>query len=236
MGQQPKILLPRVAVFIHGAGGGGWEWNSWRPVFEKDGWICVDNDLVPAKGGIAKTTFDDYLQQVDKWANGKRPCRLVLIGASMGGILALKAAETLKPEAIVLVNSVGPAGIGANTPKTYPSVIQWSKGTLKETQDSMPDSDAATIQFAFHHWRDESGAVLSAIHKGIAVKPPTCPLLVVLGDKDTDVPNAVGKEMAVRYKGTRKVFPDMSHVGPLLGTRAEEVAAATISWLLQHLR
>ena len=101
----------KVAVFVHGAGGGGWEWNSWTPVFEKAGWQCIAEDLVPVKQGIAKTTFHDYLAQVEHWGDDARPGKLVLIGASMGGILALKASERLNPDALVLVNSVGPAGI-----------------------------------------------------------------------------------------------------------------------------
>jgi len=161
---------------------------------------------------------------------------LVLVGASMGGILALKSSDRLKPDAVVLVNSVGPAGVGQRKSKAYPKVVEWSKGTLKETQDSMPDSDDATIQFAFHRWRDESGAVLGEISSGIRVETPTCPLLVIIGDRDTDVPNAVGVAMAQKYHGELKSFPGMSHVGPLLGTRATEVANWTIEWLNKHVR
>lgn len=228
--------LQKVAVFIHGAGGGGWEWNAWKPVFEKAGWTCVAEDLVPTSAGIAETRFSDYEYQVEHWATTHGPSHLVLIGASMGGILALKAGGKLHPEAIVLVNSVGPAGVVHRAPKSYPSVIEWSKGTLKETQDSMPDSDEATIQFAFKHWRDESGAVLTEISKGITVQKPSGHLLVILGDKDTDVPNAIGREMAKKFGGQLKVFKGMSHVSPLLGTRAPEVAKYTVDWLNKKIR
>jgi len=228
--------VPWVAIFIHGAGGGGWEWNVWEPVFTKAGWVCVKEDLVPAKAGIADTHFADYIAQVEAWAKSHQPCKLTLIGASMGGILAQKATETLKPDALVLVNSVGPAGIGTRKAKQWPKVIEWSKGTLKETQDSMPDSDDATIQFAFHHWRDESGAVLREISRGVPVASPRCPVLVVLGDQDTDVPNATGKEMAHRYGADMKIYKGMSHVGPLLGKRAPEVAKFVAKWLDKHVR
>jgi pimeloyl-ACP methyl ester carboxylesterase len=39
-----------VAVMIHGAGGGGWEWDAWRPVFEHGGWDVIAADLMPSKG------------------------------------------------------------------------------------------------------------------------------------------------------------------------------------------
>ena len=232
----PNAPIPKVAIFVHGAGGGGWEWSSWRPVFEKAGWVCVTQDLMPAKAGIAATRFSTYLTQVQNWGRLHRPSKLVLIGASMGGILALKASEKLKPDALVLVNSVGPLGAIPRNMKTYPSVIEWSKGTLKETQDSMPDSDDASIQFAFHHWRDESGAVLSAIANGITVEQPSCPLLVIISNRDTDVPNEIGKTIAKRFGGELQTFQGMSHVGPLLGTRAPKVAAFTVEWLNKHVR
>ena len=226
----------RVAVFVHGAGGGGWEWNAWVPVFQSKGWECVQQDLVPNGAGISKTTFGDYVHQVHVWAKRHPSTHLVLVGASMGGILALKACEELHPSAVVLVNSVGPLGVGKRKSKSYPDVIEWSKGTLKETRDSMPDSDEASIQFAFKHWRDESGSVLRTISSGVAVSSPICPVLVILGDKDGDVPNAVGRQMAKLYHGDLKVYSGMSHVGPLLGTKAANVALDTTDWLDKHVR
>ncbi len=236
----PTQRLPsqpaKVVVLIHGAGGGGWEWDKWIPTFKKEGWVCLNYDLIPNTKGIAKTEFADYANQVKNWVKPHQPCRLVMIGASMGGILALKASEDLHPDALVLVNSVGPKGFGHPKASSYPSVIEWSKGTLKETRDSMPDSDESTIQFAFKHWRDESGRVLNTISNGVSVVPPICPLLVVLGAKDTDVPNAVGRAMAKQFMGDLKVYRGMSHVGPLLGTRAPEVALDTLTWLNKHVR
>ena len=226
----------KTAIFIHGAGGGGWEWNSWVPAFKKAGWVCIARDLVPAKAGIAETKFDDYVAQIEQMAGQHKGDRIVLIGASMGGIIALKASESIGPAAVVLVNSVGPKGIQPGKPKTWPKVVEWSKGSLKETQDSMPDSDEATIQFAFRHWRDESGSVLSEISSGIAVNAPQCPVLVALGEQDTDVPNLVGIEMARQYGANLHIFKGMSHVGPLLGTKAPKVAAWVLNWLDEHVR
>ena len=225
-----------VAVFVHGAGGGGWEWNKWVHEFKKAGWKCVHPDLVPASNGIALTGFDDYRKQVSAWIKKHRKYPLVIVGASMGGVLALKANEEFQPDALVLVNSVSPKGIGNHKTKVFPPVVEWSKGTFKETQDSMPDSDTETIQFAYKHWRDESGAVLTAISEGISVDQPICPLLVILGDRDSDVPNAVGTEMAKQFMGDLKIYSGMSHVGPLLGTRAPEVALDTLAWLNKHVR
>jgi pimeloyl-ACP methyl ester carboxylesterase len=220
-------------IVIHGAGGGAWEYDKWKPVLA-DHWQFIPKNLIPARGGLAKTKLSDYVAQVvqppEITVNGH--FKRVLVGASMGGIIALKAAEELKPDAIVLVNSVIPAGIVPARPKRkFPDVVRWANGPLKDTRDAMPDSDEPTIQWAHKLWRDESGAVMRELSKGVKVAKPKCPVLVILGDKDTDIPYENGLAMAKAYGADVKVYKGMSHVGPLLSTRAEEVAKFVVEWM-----
>jgi len=220
-------------VMIHGAGGGGWEYDLWRPVFERAGWRVVAKDLVPVKGGYEATKFEDYVRQVVAWTPKRG--RVVYVGASMGGILALKASERVKVSAIVLVNSVPPKGVGpAREGKKSPPVVKWANGPLKDTEDSMPDSDRKTILWAWKRWRDESGAVMDEIRGGVAASVPKCPALVVLGQADGDVPNASGMALAKWARADIFSYQGMSHVGPLMSTRAAEVASAVSTWLRQH--
>jgi pimeloyl-ACP methyl ester carboxylesterase len=218
-----------VAVMIHGAGGGGWEYRSWRPVFEKAGYRVVAPDLMPAKGGLAKTTLEDYVAQIVK-ASGPRPA--VLIGASMGGVLVLKAAEKLKPKAVVLVCSTSPAGVGERKPaKPYPEIIRWAGGPYADTVASMPDGDEGTRRFAHPRWRDESGAVLNAITQGVTTSKPKCPVLVVIPETDDTIAPAEQQKLATWAKADTLRYAGMSHVGPLLSRRGAEVAAAVVGWL-----
>lgn len=216
---------------VHGAGGGGWEYHLWQPVFEKAGWTVVAPDLVPTEGGLERTRFSDYQAQAVQWSQ-RRGGRLVLIGASMGGILSLKAAETISPDAIVLVNSTTPKGVGPpRRGEAAPPVIRWANGPREETEVSMPDSDEATIEYAWKRWRDESGAVVNEIRAGKEALRPACPVLVVLGQKDTDIPYTAGLELA-RWAGADvHLYAGMSHVGPLMSTRAAEVAQGILDWL-----
>jgi len=92
------------------------------------------------------------------------------------------------------------------------------------------DSDEATIQWAWPQWRDESGAVLRASATGITVMPPTCPTLVVLGEKDSDIPYQTGLALANWAGADVHLYHGMSHVGPLLSRRAAEVAHAVVAW------
>lgn len=217
-----------VAVMVHGAGGGGWEYKFWKPVFEKAGYRVVAPDLKPVDGGYEKTTFADYVAQIEK-AAGKNPA--VLIGASMGGVLVLKAAESLHPKAMILVCSTSPAMANPEIGEKYPPVIRWKGGPYKDTVASMPDSDEATRRYAHPRWRDESGAVLNAISAGVRTAKPGCPVLCVIPEADDTIAPARQQELAKWCSADTLRFQGMSHVGPLLSTRGGEVAALAAQWL-----
>jgi pimeloyl-ACP methyl ester carboxylesterase len=222
-----------VAVMIHGAGGGGWEYKFWKPVFEKAGYRVVAPDLLPVKGGYEKTTFQDYVDQIVK-ASGPHPA--ALIGASMGGVLAVKAAEKLHPKALVLVCSTSPA-IGSIEGKAhYPPVIRWKGGPYKDTVASMPDSSEETRRFAHPRWRDESGAVLNTIAAGVKAAKPSCPVLSVIPEADDSIPPTQQQELASWCDADTLRFTKMSHVGPLLSTRGAEVAGLVVDWLRSRIK
>ncbi|MBX3013728.1 MAG: alpha/beta hydrolase [Caldilineaceae bacterium] len=221
-------------VCIHGAGGGGWEYALWQPRFKAAGYAVIANDLVPTNGDLTATTFADYLSQVRDWVPPTGP--LILVGASLGGILALKAAERLQPAALVLVNSVPPAGVGAaRSAKPYPPIIRWANGSLADTREALFESEEAIIQWAWPRWRDESGAVLQTSRAGVTVAPPPCPTLVVLGEQDTDIPYQTGLALVTWAKADLLLYHGMSHVGPLLSRRADEVAQTVLAWCQARL-
>lgn len=220
-----------VAVMIHGAGGGGWEYKFWQEVFEQKGWEVRAPDMMPSDKGLAKTTLDDYITQTVAAAGSARP--VALIGASMGGGLVLKAAEKVKPDAIVLVNGTAPRAVldEPRSVESIPEVIKWANGPLKDTEDAMPDSDRETVLWAHKLWRDESGTVVRALREGVDAKKPACPALVVISLNDTDVKPELSRRVAAWAGADSIEYAQMSHVGPLLSTRAREVAATVEAWL-----
>lgn len=217
-------------LMIHGAGGGGWEYDFWKPVFEQKGWTVTALDLVPADRGLAETTLDDYVSQVEKWPGAdKKP--LIIVGASMGGPIALKAAEKLDPQAMILINPAPPKGFPQKKAEgEIPDIIKWADGPVEDTRVAMPDSDEKTILWAWKKWRDESGKVMRALREGVEVRRPTCPLLMIISQKDTDVSPATSLQVGRAYTGDIHWYEGMSHVGPLMSTRANEVAAAAEDW------
>jgi pimeloyl-ACP methyl ester carboxylesterase len=217
-------------LFIHGAGGGGWEWSIWQRVFAARGLRTRAPDLVPMAAGLAATSFDNYVEQVHSWcADCDAP--LVLIGASVGGLLALRACTSAQPIALVLINPMPPADVVAARPRVYPDIVTWgSERSLASTRRAMADADDAACLFAFRRWRDESGAVLRAAGS-IQVESPSCPVLVFGSEFDSDVPVDDGRNVASRLGAEFRLLRGASHVGPLLGRAASSVAAATLAWL-----
>lgn len=220
----------RTALLVHGAGGGGWEWNIWCRVFAAHGIDCSAPDLRPSPEGVAATTFADYATQV-RAAIEAMPRPRVLVGASLGGLLAMTCADAT--DALVLVNPLPPSPWSAGLPpREWPDVVPWRRDArLASTRRSLPDADDATALFAFRHWRDESGAVLRAARDGIAVRAPSCPVLCIASAQDEDVPPTLTAALADDWNASLLRVSSPSHVGPLLGRDATSMAAQAAAWL-----
>ena len=227
------------AVFVHGAGGGAWEWAVWRRVFAAHGWRVVANDLQPAQGGLARTHLHDYARQVEHWARADASdaadealSRTVLVGASLGGLLVSIAAARIAPAALVLVNPLPPADIEPQPAfENYPDIVPWgSARSFASTCRAMPDADDAARWFAYRHWRDESGNVLREA-RSAHVAAPTCPTLVIAGEADTDVPAQASRALARAYAAEFVGLPGASHLGPLLGRDTARVAQCCLEWI-----
>src|SRR5690606_19343093 len=133
---------------------------------------------------------------------------------------------------IVLVNSTLPKGVGERMRgPAAPPIVRWANGPREETEVAMPDSSEEMIDFAWKRWRDESGAVMNEIRAGIEAQKPKTPVLVVLGQKDTDIPYTSGLSLAAWAGADLHLYAGMSHVGPLMSTRAAEVAGDVLLWL-----
>jgi pimeloyl-ACP methyl ester carboxylesterase len=224
-----------LALCVHGGGGGGWEWDAWSRVFAARGFTTLAPDLEPSAAGLAATRFVDYREQV--LVRGRDLARpgmpLAVVGASLGGLLALSVAAELGAAALVLVNPLPPAGVVARLPgEARPPIVPWGRQrSLASTRRALPDADDATILYALRRWRDESGAVLDEARAGIAVEPPRCPVLVLSSEHDDEVPPLASRALAVRLGADFESLRAASHVGPLLGTRAAVIAARVADWL-----
>lgn len=224
------------ALLLHGAGGGGWEWNLWSAALRADGFVVVAPDLQPSAAGLAATTLDDYRLQALDAARTAGPAPVV-IGASLGGLLALQVAAATECRAVVLVNPLPPAPEAARLPPVPapPEIVPWrSAGRYASTCRALPDADAATRRYAFRRWRDESGQVLAAARAGVEVAPARCPLLLLASERDTDVPVEVSAALAARL-GASLIRLAGDHLDPLLGTDATAIVKPVVGWIRRFL-
>jgi pimeloyl-ACP methyl ester carboxylesterase len=218
-------------LLIHGAGGGAWEWAVWLRVLAAAGVDARAIELAPTEP-LESTRLADYAAQVRDVAAGlDRP---VLVGASLGGLLAAMAADAVAARAVILVNPLPPAPWHAGLPAraAWPARVAWrSTASAAGTARAVPDAAPGTVEWAWRRWRDESGAVLDEAGAGVAVNRPRCPLLVIASGVDDDVPDAVSAALAAGWQADLVRVPGASHVGPLLGTSAAAVARQTLAWV-----
>lgn len=218
------------ALLLHGAGGGGWEWNIWRGVLEAGGVRVETPDLLPARSGIAATQLEDYVEQAST-ALARQPGPCAVIGASLGGLVAARLAS--RAAALVLVNPMPPAPWHSGLPgQSSADVIAWRRtARLASTRAALPQADPASALYAFRRWRDESGPVLREARGGVRVALPQCPVLCIASSQDTDIPAAATAALAQAWRADLMHLQGSSHVDPLLGLEAASVAARVLAWL-----
>lgn len=225
---------PKNLLLIHGAGGGGWEWRLWLPLLQAHGHACHAPDLQPVREGLEQTTLEDYLGQMRE-ALARLPAPRVLVGASLGGLLAtiLAVEAGVEVEALVLVNPLPPAPWHRQLPvRDWPARVPWGhQARLASTRRAMPDADPATALFAFRHWRDESGLVLRQAHAGVALRRPVLPVLSIIGGRDEDVPASASQAWAQDWQADIERLPEAGHLSPLFGPEACNCAEHVAMWL-----
>ncbi|MDH5835479.1 alpha/beta hydrolase [Luteimonas kalidii] len=220
----------RSTLMVHGGGGGGWEWNVWKGVFEATRMRVAAPDLRASPNGLAATGLDDYAAQV-RAALASLPRPRAVVGASLGGLLAMECAADA--DALVLVNPVPPSPWHAQLPgRDWPDVVPWQRDArLTGTRRALPDADEATALFAFRHWRDESGRAMREAYAGRAVPRPACRVLCIASMVDDDVPPALTAALATDLDASLLRATAVSHVGPLLGRNAADCAEQALAWL-----
>jgi pimeloyl-ACP methyl ester carboxylesterase len=224
--ERPKPPL----VFIHGIHAAGWMFERWQPWFEDRGHRCLAIDLPghgssPLRDGtpLGKVRFEAYVDAAS--ATARELGRPVVIGHSMGGLVAQALAERAVVSAAVLVSSAPPRGITVITLpllryqlRDLPTVLLGR--TLHASWPAMRDlalnrvADAERRQL-FERLGPESGTVgrqLSLTGVAIDRSRVRCPMLVVSGDADRYVPLSRASAIAHRYGAPLQVLPGRGHM------------------------
>jgi pimeloyl-ACP methyl ester carboxylesterase len=94
----------RSMLLVHGSGSGPWAFDGWSESFPASTVVAVD---LQEGLDVAHASIDDYAAAVAR-AAAVLPRPLALVGWSLGGLVAMVAASTVSPEALVLLDASPP--------------------------------------------------------------------------------------------------------------------------------
>ena len=123
--------MSETIFMIHGMWGGSWYWQNYKHYLEAKGYRCVvttlrHHDVSPKDAPhphLGTTSLLDYVDDLEQEirALGVKP---IIMGHSMGGLLAQMLAARGLAKAVVLLAPASPAGILALTEKvTCPILV-----------------------------------------------------------------------------------------------------------------
>jgi non-heme chloroperoxidase len=255
-GEEAKIVT-RDIVMLHGANEGAWCFETFKTAFQDLGFTCHAPDLIghgANAADAAKTLIGvgmaDYRAELETFL-ATIPPRPVLLGHSMGAVLAQLLAAQGLAGALVLVAPAPRAGI-----------LPQTDGEKKLGQDLMglgpfwktvinPDFDLARVytlnrvpedkqRAIFDQFGPESGRAFFELFfwmfdrtgaTMVDTKAVTCPVLCLAGADDNLVSVATVKATATGYPGA--TFWEIQGHGHMLVLEpsAEEIARRIAAWI-----
>ena len=256
--------MSKTLLMIHGMWGSGEIWAGYKTYFEKLGYQVITPTLrwhdakylnAPPKE-LGTTSLLDYAADLEQQIRALKE-KPIIIGHSMGGLLAQILASRGLAESAILLTPAPPAGVFAfrlSSTRTFLSVptvpFFWRnpmKPTFGEAKYGIfnrltPDqqveeygkyvfeSGQITIETAFSQFDRKKASTVDA-------NLVTCPVLVVAAAHDRIVPVSVAKQVAKKYKKhadvTFKVFKKFGHaIQQQKGW--EEIPAYMDDWIKKH--
>ena len=227
---RPPILL------VHGAANSSIVWRYWQQALAQLGWSSYAVDLRGhgnSPGLVDGATMSDYMDDVLAVAK-QLPEMPVVIGWSMGGLVAMMAAKS------GLVNAC--VGLAPSTPvveRDYSVEIRAGVFGPEEygvtsqdplSQPTMPDLDIEERLIALASASPESRTARDERKAGIIITSLPCPLLVVTGSEDRAWPIAVYAKMRIPTEYLES--SGSSHWGLVLNRRClPNLSSRVAHWL-----
>jgi len=249
---------------IHGMSGGAWCWENYKGFFEKKGYHCVTPALrfhdvdpkAPPDPRLGTTSLLDYAQDLENEIK-KLDSLPILMGHSMGGLLAQILGSRGLAKALVLLTPAAPYGIMALKPSVIRSfwsgMTTWgfwkkpARQTFEEAEYSMmhllPVEEHRPIYDKLVH---ESGRAAFEIGfwlldrrkaSHVDESKVTCPVLVIAGTQDRMAPPSVVRKVARKY-GNVSIYEEFpNHAHWIIGEPGwQEVAGCIADWLDKALK
>ncbi|MGV8057071.1 MAG: alpha/beta fold hydrolase [Smithellaceae bacterium] len=243
-------------LFIHGAGGTSEYLKNYLLFFAKAGWPSYAINLrghhpSDQEFALAQMTIEDYLEDVERVMRDLAIENCVLIGHSMGGLIAQKIAMNFKSvKALITISSAPPFGV---TPEMHADLLD--PGTImKSIWEMMNLTPVATSAFMaektllnnidetereeiFRMFVAESLMVGYQIAQGVFVDPAEikCPKLVIGCKLDLMAPESMEQKMAEFLQADYISYDQFAHL-PMLEAGWEQSASDISCWLQNNVK
>jgi len=212
-------------LFLPGYFSTAWAFECYLPFFAERGYPGfalnfrghAGSELPPATtlGAVSLHDYIDDGRAAVRWLTDRFGPPIV-VGHSMGGLIAQKLGEEQLARALILLSPVPPRGISMMSGRLFrrqlrflPAILR-SKAIVPRWSDAralvlncVPESEKRTI---FEQFVPDSGRAGREMSLGtIAVdaerlRSKQCPLLVVTSDDDRMVPARVAQRVAAKYR------------------------------------
>jgi pimeloyl-ACP methyl ester carboxylesterase len=225
---RPVRESARPLLFIHGLFAAGWMFERWMTYFAERGRAAYALDLrghgaSVAVGDRGRTTVADYVDDALRATRALGDA--IVVGNSMGGLVAQKLAEIGAAPATVLLASAPPRGIPllslrlvARQAKYLPALLR-----SREIRVGRADADAIIMNRVlpderpgiFANFQPDSGRAAREIILGalaVDAQKVRCPILVFAGDDDRFIPLWVARRVAAKYGTSLRILPGRGHL------------------------
>src|SRR5215467_2130225 len=211
-------------ILVHGAANSARVWTFWQAELARRGWSSHAIDLrghgASAPAELGTTRMADYAEDVFALACALREPP-VLLGWSMGGLVALMAAAACRAAACVGLAPSAPA-------RTLDSRVPLRAGTFgpeeygivdrdPERQPAMADLDREERMVALESLGLESRLARDERKAGVVIGSAPCPILIVTGTADTLWPRQRYDDLT--FAADHLEIVDASHWGLVLNRR-----------------
>ncbi|RLB91764.1 MAG: alpha/beta hydrolase [Deltaproteobacteria bacterium] len=255
--------MSKIIVMIHGMCGGLGCWENYRNFFEKKGYRCIIPTLrfhdidpsEPPNPQLGTTSLLDYAEDLEKGIR-KLDVTPIIMGHSMGGLLAQILGSRGMAKALVLLTPASPHGIMSlklSAIRGFWSILtKWAfwrkpiRQTFCEAVYSMMHLLTAEEQKkSFEQFVYESGRAVFEIgcwffdSRGAAKvdeSKVTCPVLIIAGADDRITPPSVLRKVADKYRAVSTFMEFPNHAHWVIGEPGwQEIAEYIYDWFNQVL-
>lgn len=243
-----RMSLPPV-LFIHGMWADQAHWNRFRRGWAQRGFDTYAVTLLAHStpqdfGTLRRVGIQDFVAQV-KEETARLPAAPVVVGHSMGSLVAQKLAEAVPLRCLVLLAPIAPRGISVVTPSVALCAAGNALDAMLRRPFMIPRRNACygilnalspreqAVVYQSFLW--ESGRALWEILTGavsVDEREVSCPVLVAVGSRDRATPAVIARRIARKYRAEYREYPARCH----FLSASSEVIDDVLDWVAAQVK